>query len=203
MRNINWDNVQEASDFPKVTPGGYLARIVAVKDEEDKEYLLISYDFAEGELKGYYKDLAASKGFWGGTFVRSYKEKALPFFKAFKTAVEESNPGYVFQNDPQSLVGKWIGVIIGEEEYWSDRDRKVKIRTYVDQVRSGQAIRAGDFEVPLLKKYEGASVRAAFYQEPTFMAPSAAAAGDPFGVPLPTDDDLPFDMDASGKPLPF
>ena len=193
MRNINWDNVQEAGDFPKVTPGGYLARIMAVQDEEEREYLRISWDFAEGELKGYYKDLAASKGFWGGTFVRSYKEKALPYFKGFKTAVEESNPGYVFQNDPQSLVGKWIGVVIGEEEYWSDRDRKVKVRTYVDQVRSGQAIRAGEFAVPPLKKYEGASVGEGAYQEPAFMAPPAAAAGDPFGVPLPKDEDVQFD----------
>lgn len=151
MKNVNWANVQEASDFPRPAPGGYIVRIVAVEDEEAKEYLRISFDFAEGDLKGYYKDLAAHAGFWGGTFIRSYKEKALPFFKAFKTAVEESNPGFVFQNEPQTLVGKFVGVVLAEEEYVA-KTGQIKTRLYVDQTRSGQAIRAGDFAVPPLKK---------------------------------------------------
>lgn len=153
MRQINWDTVQEASDFPKPEPGGYIVQITAVKDEEYREYLLISYDFAEGELKGYYKDLAKAKGFWGGTFIRSYKEKALPFFKGFKTAVEESNRSYEFRNDPQSLVHKFVGVVLAEEEYKSN-DGKIKTRLYVDQVRSIAAIQAGEYAVPPLKKYE-------------------------------------------------
>lgn len=150
MRNINWDNIQEANDFPKVKPGGYIVRIAKVEDDEQKEYLKIFYDFVEGELKGYYADLYKSKGFWGGNFIRSYKEKALPFFKSFKTAVEESNPGYTFKNDPQSLVKKFVGIVLGEEEYLSNSGEK-KTRTYVDRTLSGQRIRSGDFKVPEFK----------------------------------------------------
>lgn len=151
MRNIDWSGVSDPAEYPKPNPGGYIVRILAVQDEEIKEYLKISYDFAEGELKGYYKELNQTFGFWGGTFIKSYKEKALTFFKAFKTAVEESNPPYVFRNDPKSLVGKFVGVVLAEEEYTSNAGQ-IKTRLYVDQVRSIQAIWAGDFAVPPLKK---------------------------------------------------
>lgn len=161
MRNINWSNVPDATDFPRVTPGGYIVRIVKVEDEEDREFLRIYYDFIEGDLKGYYGDLYKSKGFWGGTFIRSYKEKALPFFKGFKTAVEESNPGFTFQNDPQSLVAKYVGVVLGEEEYTAN-DGKIKTRIYVDKTMSGQRIRTNDFKVPALKKLDNGSGQGPF-----------------------------------------
>ena len=151
MRNVNWDGVSEAQEFKRPGPGGYIIKIVSVEDVEDREYLKIEYDIADGEFKNYYKDLYKSRGFWGGSFIRSYKEKALPFFKAFKTAVEASNPHFEFKNDPQSLVGKFCGVVLAEEEYEAN-DGSVKKRLYVAQTRSGQVIRAGDFEVPELKK---------------------------------------------------
>lgn len=151
MRNVNWGNVQEAQDFKRPAPGGYIIKIVSVEDVEDREYLKIEYDIADGEFKNYYKDLYKSRGFWGGSFIRSYKEKALPFFKAFKTAVETSNPGFEFKNNPESLVGKFCGVVLGEEEY-EGNDGAVKKRLYVAQSRSGQVIRNGEFEVPELKK---------------------------------------------------
>lgn len=184
MKNIDWNNVQEMGDFPKPTPGGYIVRIVAVEDEEKKEYLRISYDFAEGDLKGYYKDLMQAMNFWGGTFIRSYKEKALGFFKGFKTAVEESNPGFVFQNEPQSLVGKFVGVVLGEEEYRANSG-EIKKRLYVDQTRSGQAIRAGDFAVPPLKKYVPQNSESAG-------AYDGFAGRDPFAGLVDDDGDLPF-----------
>lgn len=158
MQSINWDEVKEESSRP--VPGGYAARITSVEDREDKEYLLIQWDFAEGEYKGSNQDTFDQFGFWPMAFVRSYKQKALPFFKGFKTAVEMSNRNYVFRNDPQSLVGKFVGVVLGEEEYWSDKDGKVKTRLYVDQVRSGKAIREGDYKIPELKKLAAAAPNA-------------------------------------------
>lgn len=151
MRNINWDKVQEATDFVRPEPGGYIVKITRVEDNEQKEYLRIEYDFVEGELKDYYKQLYESRGFWGGSFIRSYKEKALPFFKGFKTAVEESNKTFVFQNNPRSLVGKLVGVVLAEEEYRSNAG-EVKTRLYVDQIRSIHAIRNEDFATPPLKR---------------------------------------------------
>lgn len=151
MRNVNWDGVSEAQEFKRPGPGGYIIKIVSVEDVEDREYLKIEYDIADGEFKNYYKDLYQKRGFWGGSFIRSYKEKALPFFKAFKTSVEVTNKGFEFKNDPQSLVGKFLGAVFGEEEYEAN-DGSVKKRLYFHQARSGQAIRNGEFEVPELKK---------------------------------------------------
>lgn len=149
MKNVNWENVQD--DIRKAEAGGYIAKITRVEDREDKEYLLIEWEFAEGELKGANQETADAFGFWPMAFVASYKEKALRFFKGFKTAVEQSNRNYVFRNDPQSLVGKYIGVVLAEEEYLN-KNNEIKTRLYVAEKRSGKAIRDGDYKVPALKK---------------------------------------------------
>lgn len=151
MREINWNAVEEAKEFKKPVAGGYICGITAVQDVADKEYLKIEYDFAEGEFKNYWRELYNSKGFWGGSFIRSYKEKALPFFKGFLTAVQESNAGYVFHNDESTLKRKLIGIVLGEEEYLA-KDGTVKTRLYVDSVHSVKAIKNKEFEVPYFKK---------------------------------------------------
>lgn len=153
MRNINWNNVQDASEFNKPVPGGYVAKITRVEDNESREFLKIEWDFAEGQYKGANADTYKHAGFWPCNFIRSYKEKALPFFKSFKTAIEKSNPGYEFQNNPETLVGKFMGVVLGEEEYQKNNG-DIGTRLYVDEVRSGQAIREGDFKVPDLKRMQ-------------------------------------------------
>lgn len=148
MKNVNWDNVQDEVRRP--VPDGYIAQITRVEDVEDKEYLRIEWDFFEGEFKGANQETYDTFGFWPITMICSYKDKALRFFKGFKTAVEMSNRNYVFRNDPQSLVGKCVGVVLGEEEYLAG-DGKVKKRLYVAEKRSGRAIRDGDFKVPAFK----------------------------------------------------
>ena len=173
MKKIDWNNVQEVSDRP--TPGGYAAKIISVDDVESKEYLRICWDFADGEFKGDNQRCFDSYGFYPMSFVRSYKEKALPFFKAFKTAVEKSNPGFEFKDDPQSLVGKYVGVVLGEEEY-QKRDGSYGTRLYVSEARSGEAIRKGDFKIPEFKRLPD-SQKAAL---PDFEALGAS------------EDDLPF-----------
>ena len=150
MKSIDWSNVEEAKDFERLQPGGYIAKITSVEDLPDKEYLRMEYDIADGDFAGYYQDLYRNRGFWGGSFIRSYKEKALSFFKAFKTAVENSNPGYQFNNDESTLKGTLIGLVLGEEEYKAN-DGSVKTRLYVDKTRSVKEIKSGNFEVPAKK----------------------------------------------------
>lgn len=158
MREIdNWDAIQERQEgeFSRPAPGGYIARIVNVEDVEDKEYLRIEWDFAEGEYEGDNAETYNRAGFWPIALFRSYKEKALGFFKAFKTSVEMSNPKYIFRtSNPQSLEGKLMGVVLGEEEYTNSKG-DVRTRLYVAQVRSVKAIRDGDFKVPELKRLAG------------------------------------------------
>lgn len=162
MDNINWDCVQD--EIRRPVPGGYAARITKVEDNTEKKCLYIQWEFAEGEFKGCNQETFDAFGFWPMLICRSYKPTALRFFKGFKTAVEMSNRNFVFNNDPQSLVGKYVGVILGEEEYRA-KDGSVKTRLYVAETRSGKVIRDGDFKTPELKKLtttSGTSVAAGY-----------------------------------------
>lgn len=154
MRNLDLANVEDAPEYKRIVPGGYIAKITTVEDYTDKEYLKIEYDIAEGEFKNYYVELYSSKGFWGGSFFKSYKEKALPYFKAFITAIENSNKGYRFDNNENKLVNKFVGLVVGEEEYQKN-DGSIGTRLYVDMPRSVEEIRKGNFTVPALKKLKG------------------------------------------------
>lgn len=149
MKSINWDTVEDQKEYKRLCSGGYICKITSVEDVADKEYLKIEYDIFEGEYKGYYKDLFDSKNFWGGNFIRSYKETAQSFFKGFITALEKSNKGYKFDNDETKLVGKLIGLIISEEEYQKN-DGSIGIR-FTCNPRSVDIIRTGAYEVPELK----------------------------------------------------
>lgn len=156
MRHFDWDNIQEASGFDDPKPGAYIAVITRVEDVEEKEYLLIEWDFAEGTYKGFNQDTFDRASFWPTKLIRSYKPKALGFFKAFKTALEDSNPGYHFNEaDLRALVGKKFGVVLGEEEY-RKKDYSTGKRLYVAQARSLQAIQKGDFTIPDLKRLSDA-----------------------------------------------
>lgn len=135
----------------RLPAGGYICKITKVEDFPDKEYLKIEFDIADGKYKGWYAEIEKRAGFWGGHFIRSYKESAAGFFKGFVTAIEQSNPNYKWEWKEQTLVGKWIGLVIGYEEY-RKRDGDVGERTYVAQNRSGKAIKDGDFTVPELKR---------------------------------------------------
>ena len=152
MKNVDWNNVQDEIRSP--VPGGYAAKITRVEDNEEKEYLRIEWEFADGEFKGVNQEVYEAFGFWPLAFVCSYKQKALRFFKGFKTAVECSNRSFVFNNDPQSLVGKFVGVVLGEEEYLTKKKR------------SGKAIRDGDFKIPELKKLATSANAAPNYNAP-------------------------------------
>lgn len=156
MKNINWTSIEENKEYDRPIPGGYICGITAVEDKEDKELILVFYDIVEGKFKNYFKNLEQAKSFWGGKFVKSYKETALSFFKGFLTAIEASNRGFVannFDGDVSKLKNKYIGLVIGEEEYLSN-DGDIKNRLYVAEVRSVDRIRSGDFKIPELKKFK-------------------------------------------------
>lgn len=181
----NWDAIQEAGEFETPIPGAYIAVIRRVEDREDKEYLEIFWDFAEGAYFGENQAAFDRAGFWPIVLRRSYKEKALGFFKAFKTAVEQSNAKYIFDDrNVQGLVGKRMGVVLGKEEY-RKKNGDIGERLYVFQTRSIQAIQDGDFIVPELKVLKERSPVPAPNQFSTFSQPSGFQ-------PYSNDEDLPF-----------
>lgn len=155
MKKINLSNVQDQSDFKRIVAGGYICKIVSVEDVPEKEYLIVKYDIAAGEYKGYYQSLFDNRGFWAGTFYKSYKEKALPMFKRFCSAVSKSNNGFVFDgetnSDEKSLEGKMVGLVLCEEEYYGN-DGNIKTRFYVDRECSVEDIKNSKFKVKPLKE---------------------------------------------------
>lgn len=186
MKKISgYDKIQESGSFKKLPVGGYVVKIRNATDVPDKEYLRLSFDVAEGPNKGFfaeeYKNDTREDKKWpnAGTFVRSYKEKALPMMKGFTTAVEKSNKNYTWNFDESTLKGKLVGLIIGEEEFVNSSG-KMRTRTYVNAVRSVDIIREGKFEVPELKKLSADKVAA-----------STSAASQPFQNPFDNDDSAP------------
>lgn len=201
----NFDKIQESGNFEKLPVGGYIIKILSVDDVPEKEYLKIFFDINDGEKKGFFQkafkeDTRAEKK-WpnAGSFIRSYKEKALPMFKGFTNAMENSNKGYKWNFDEKSLVNKIVGVVIGEEEYINQKGQ-VRTRTYVSAVRSVDTIKKGEFTVPELKKLDATKVSSNQTKQDDFVDPFAAqdntkAASDPFTSAPVADDTAPWDTE--------
>jgi hypothetical protein len=169
-----------AGDFQRLPAGGYIARITDVEDVPDKSYLRATFDIAEGKFAGLYADQWGTDHPKAHAFIRSYKDNVLGMFKGFLKAVDESNgtkfaeqAGAGFKEN--QLVGKLIGIVVGYEEYMSDRG-EIRERMRVVATRTVAQIRAENFKVPELKKYE---------------APAEAGSPVP-GFEQVKDEDLPF-----------
>lgn len=175
MENINWGKVETAStNYAQPPAGGYILAICAVEDYPSKKYNKIYYDIAGAadkaneEFVGYY---GQRKERSGGKiqlpfFIRSYKESARGYYKAFLVALEKSkNRGFIadnYTNDEQQFVGMVIGAVLGEEAYeWQG---KKGIRLYVKDVYSVEEIQKGDFKIPALKAAKNSTPAAPVYQ---------------------------------------
>lgn len=205
MRKINLDNIREFVRF-KNPVGGFICKIVNVQDVPEKEYLKVFYDIAEAvspeqeEFVGMYERRKAERQFEYPSTVVSYKENSLAFFKGFVTALESSNPKYKFDSDESKMVGLKIGFVIAEEEY-EGRDKngapKIKVRTYVAERHSVQAIKDGDFNVPEFKKLEQATTTkpanpfATNGSAPTQTAPPPVP-DEVFATDDDSEDEIPF-----------
>lgn len=138
MKQIDMTNVKEANDSTRLPAGAYICIICNVEDVPDKEYLKVTYDIAQGDYRGYYKSLREDHPDWAwvGAYVKSYKQKALPMFKRFCSAVSKSNGNYVFDGgsvnaNEQTLVGKQIGIVFREEEYYgNDGEKRTRLTVY-------------------------------------------------------------------------
>lgn len=139
MKKLDMSNIPESSEYKKPTAGAYICTITDVEDVPEKEYLRISYDIAEGEFAGYYGEMRENNPDWSNVAVcyRSYKQTALGLMKRFCSAVSKSNGAFIFDAgavnaDEKTLIGKKIGMILREEEYYGNDGNK-KRRLYVDR----------------------------------------------------------------------
>ena len=169
--------------------GAYVATIkhVLIKENSRGDYLNLSYDIAEGPYKGYFMNNYESqdsedKKWKGLIFIniptddgskRDYYNKKN--FKTFTTALEQSNPGYVFDWDEQKFKGKLIGGLFNEREY-EKSNGDIGTATNWAAVTTADKIRSGDYKIPDDKKL----------QRNTYTSPDGF-----MGVPDDADD-LPF-----------
>ena len=146
-KNTKWTEVTAAGTSSMLPAGGYVATIDKVEDVESKEYLRFTYDIAEGEHKGFFE---TDDRVYVHQFVRSYKDAAQGFMKQFLDCVESSNPSFSlasWDNDPQGLVGKLVGIIVQREDY-TNGNGEDRARMNVEGFASAADIRNGRFKLP-------------------------------------------------------
>lgn len=187
----NWENIKATGNYESLPAGGYICCIKAVKEVPNKRgigsHLEIMFEVSEGEYKGFferdYRSQNREDKFWGGVIYQNIPDETSPkyeqqagFFKRFIANVEESNPGYHWNWDEKTLMGRMIGVIFGERERQSQRGTVYTV-TSADSVVSIETVRSGNYKIP----------------EPRKLEPAASSFGG-FGSfqPMSQSDDLPF-----------
>lgn len=164
----NWEQVQEYTVREKLPVGAYVCKVkqVALQQNSYGQVLCILYDITEGEYINFYnRDFAGqSNGAekkWRGV-IRVWipqddgsekDEKTKRAFKGVVTSFEESNPGYKWNWDENSLVGKTIGVIYREEEW--DYNGKTGWTAKPLRCMSAAKVRSGDYTIPDKKPLRG------------------------------------------------
>ena len=127
----NWNEVQEFSDRQKLPLGAYVCKVKQAKvvDSNYGSQLAILFDITEGEYAGFFqKDYASNTAQdkkWRG-LLRVWlpkddgsdnDEMTKRSFKGMTTAFEKSNPGYQWDWNENSLVGKTVGILFRNEEW--------------------------------------------------------------------------------------
>lgn len=161
----NYDETQVFTGGRKLPAGGYICKIMDVKEAKSRSNLnmiVISLDIAEGEYKDFYaekyKTDTRKEKKWSCVVYQLAEDgdgNCNRGFKGFVTSVEESNKGFSVEWGKEfcnSLKGKLIGGLFGEEEFLAKDDTiatAIKCRFF----RSVDTIKNGDFEIPEIKLY--------------------------------------------------
>lgn len=182
MKKVDLSKVQEAGsgNYKRLPADGYVLKILKVQDVPEYNRLDFYFDIAEGPYKDYYNERYKSNTNtnkkWGGRFSKSYdqnNERALPFFKQFVTAIQNSNKGFNWDEEhEQQFVKKLVGATFREEEFVG-QNGKVSVSVKPDMFHSVDKIRSGDFTIREIKKLDPTKVQAT-------TAKSAPTMVDPF-----------------------
>lgn len=196
----NWETVKEFTDRPKLPLGAYVCKIkqASVLDSGFGDQLCILFDIAEGDYNGYFtRDYAentnANKKWRGILRVWLPKddgsdkdELTKRTLKGAITAIEKSNPGYLWNWDETSLAGKLIGVVFRNEEWEYEGKTGWSVRPF--RAISADTVRAGEFTLPKDKPLKNKT--ASGYADTTYG--SYAPAVSNFSMLDDDDSELPF-----------
>lgn len=179
-------------------PGGYVAKIVRVKDhtDEKKPYLEFVYDIWNAETKSFLftADLADTSNDWRHSF-RIYftSDFGKQRYKALTEAVENTAQrkgakAFVYEDKDgaeQTLVGKLLGVVIHHRSYVNS-EGKVKTAVDVNAFIPGKDAAEDNFDAKFAEPYETDEVKDARDNAASAVIDAPAPA-----VEL-ADEDLPF-----------
>ena len=179
-------------------PGGYVAKIVRVKDhtDEKKPYLEFVYDIWNGETKSFLfaRDLADTSNDWRHSFRLYFTgDFGKQRYKALTEAVENTAQGkgakaFVYEDKDdaeQTLVGKLLGVVIRHRSYVNS-EGKVKTAVDVNAFIPGKDAAEGNFDQKYAEPYETDEVKDARANAESAVIDAPAPA-----VEL-ADEDIPF-----------
>ena len=161
MKQLNgYANVQAYTDQERLPVGGYILKILDVKYQANDwgDVILLSFDIEDGEYKGFFKEnynqQTGEDKKWKGTYrLRVPKddgseqdEWTMRRFKTVITAFEDSNSGFHWNWDEQTLKGKTIGALFNNKEY--EFNGRHGFFTNCHSLVSAEKIRSGKFTVP-------------------------------------------------------
>lgn len=170
MRSFKGYEEVKVNNFgERLSLGGHICKVLEAKieqleskkDGKKYEQLVIKFDIeAPDEQAGFYATKFANdaradalnakwKGYHKISVPTDESEDFIKSnFKAFTTSVEESNPGYKWNWDENTLVGKTFGGIFGLEEFITQDGRTLSL-TKIRFVRSTNKI--GEASIPKVK----------------------------------------------------
>lgn len=168
MKKINgFENVKPYVDAEKLPVGAYVVKLMKGARVEATPYgetLLIPFDICEGEYAGFYTNQFQNsqledKKYKGVYRMRLPKEDGteqdgwtMRRMKTDLTAIEDSNPGYHWNWNEESLNGLYVGLVYREREWLFNGQTGVSAQPH--SMKSVEDVRAGKFKIPPVKKLE-------------------------------------------------
>ena len=161
MKRLNgYAQAQVYSDSERLPAGGYVLKILEVEYQENQwgDVVILSFDIAEGEQKDFfsrnYKNQSGEDKKWKGKYRLRVPEddgseedgKTMRRFKTVIAKFEESNPGYHWDWNEQTLKGKTVGALFNNKEY--EFEGRHGFFTNCHSLVSVEKIRSGKYEIP-------------------------------------------------------
>lgn len=193
MQKFNVD-IKRNSSSAQIPAGAYVAKIMGAREVVYSwgSRLEISFDITEGEYKDFfankYRNDDSENKKWKGVYRltvpqvgNQYYENQVKTFGNAMACIEESNDGYSWNWDENSLKGLSVGVLFRDEEYDIDGRRGWASQCFA--LLSVEEVQQGKFRVPQPKALKETHQPSTF---PSANAPSWTNAN------ITVDDDLPF-----------
>lgn len=192
-----YDQAEErmVGNFDKPPAGPYVFKILKAaetKSSTNRPMMVLLIDIEEGRYKGHFKklfDFLKSKNSevkWPCVYRQCMDGDQVGYFKGVVKSIEVSNPGFAYNFNESSLVGKLVGGVLREKE--TDPSGAKTILEPMFLCDAGRA-RVGEFKTPTVKKYSGGGSNRSNNDS------WGEGAGVNSGVPAsyaPPQEDLPF-----------